>query len=679
MAEFDAARRFTQAALVVGVELFVEAGQPAGQRGNAVGIGGAHQDAHRQILERHAGLGDERLAGGFQRFGDADGVDDDVVGLGGLGAGRDFFEVVHVQRAGAAAFHLLEVVAAFDVAHEEQAFERLDVGAGGDHVDGDGDARVVFVAELGEDGFGVFALLHAAVGQFFVLGGAVGDFLAEGVAFTEFLAHGLDDVVGVAVGLGEDQRLGHFFAAGEDGRQVVAEGADDGADLVRVDDVAVELGGGVGGVFVLLFPALFAGQAFALFNLLFGGDDGALLGDAGVDQVNLVADVHPVGDGFFMAVVADDILFEEAVGAVVGRGGEADQAGVEIVEHLLPEVVDAAVAFVDEDEVEEFGRDFGVVGDGGGCLGLDQFSRVDFFGGFVELLVLQQRVKALDGRDADVGALVDEAVLEPLHRVKLGEFAVIVDGHVGHHFLLGLLAEVFGIDEEKHAPGVGVLEQAVNAGDGGVGLAGAGGHLNEGARPGFAEGLFEVGDRRFLAIAQAEFFGGLVFGVERRQFGKAGTQAFTLGQPVAQGFRAVEAEDFTRARLGVAGVGKTGDDAGGFVEEGQRLPVVQPLELGGGVAFGLRFVGGQMLALFLALGFDDADGLAVDEKHVVGGADIGVVFAHRLAGAAAEVDFAGRLHDPARLPEQRVDVVAGFLFGVLVVAHEPPLSANARS
>ena len=114
-----------------------------------------------------------------------------------------------------------------------------------------------------------------------------------------------------------------------------------------------------------------------------------MLGDAGVDQVNLVADIDAVGDGFFMAVVADDVLPEEAVGAVVGRGGEADQRRIEVVEHLLPEVVDAAMAFVDEDEIEELGRDFGVVGDRGRGFGLDQFGRVDFFGGFVELLVLQ--------------------------------------------------------------------------------------------------------------------------------------------------------------------------------------------------------------------------------------------------------------------------------------------------
>jgi hypothetical protein len=129
-----------------------------------------------------------------------------------------------IERAGAAAFHLLEVAAGLHVAHEEQAFERLHVGAGGDHVHGDGDARVVFVAELGEDGLGVFLVL-------------VGDLFAEGVSFAELLADDLDDVVGVGVGLGEDEGLGDLElaigigAVGEDLRELVAEGADDGADL----------------------------------------------------------------------------------------------------------------------------------------------------------------------------------------------------------------------------------------------------------------------------------------------------------------------------------------------------------------------------------------------------------------------------------------------------------------
>ena len=161
--------------------------------------------------------------------------------------GVTFLQVVGVERARAAPLHLLEVVAALHVAHEEQAFERLHVGAGGDHVHGHGDARIVVVAELREDGFRVFGRL-------------VGDLLAEVVALAELLADDLDDVVGVAVGLGEDQGLRHLLAAGEDLRQLVAEGADDGADLVGVDDVAVELRGGVVLVLVLALPPLARGS-----------------------------------------------------------------------------------------------------------------------------------------------------------------------------------------------------------------------------------------------------------------------------------------------------------------------------------------------------------------------------------------------------------------------------------
>jgi len=214
-----------------------------------------------------------------------------------------------------------------------------------------------------------------------------------------------------------------------------------------------------------------------------------------------------------------------------------------------------------------------------------------------------------------------------------------------------------------------VLEQAVDAGDGGVGLAGAGGHLDQRARPGFAEGLFEVGNRRFLAVAQVEFFRGLVLGVERRQAGEAGAQAGAFVQPVAQGFRAVEAENLPRARLGVAGVGKAGDDAGGFVEEGQRLPVVDPFELGGGVAFGLGFVHGEVLTFGFTLGFDDADRLFVDEQDVVGRAGIGLPFAHGDPESGAEIDLALGLHHPAGGAQLRIDTVAGLLLGVLVFAH----------
>ncbi|HEY1588598.1 MAG TPA: hypothetical protein VGG00_02605 [Rhodanobacter sp.] len=50
--------------------------------------------------------------------------------------------------------------------------------------------------------------------------------------------------------------------------------------------------------------------------------------------------------------------------------------------------------------------------------------------------------------------------------------------------------------------------------------------------------------------------------------------------------------------------------------------------------FSLCFVGGLVLASFVALGLDHADWLAVDEQHVVCRAGLGGVFAHRDTGAA---------------------------------------------
>ena len=89
----------------------------------------------------------------------------------------------------------------------------------------------------------------------------------------------------------------------------------------------------------------------------------ALPGALGFDDIDLVADIHAVGDGLLMAVFADDVLVEEAVGAVVRRRRQADQIGVEILDHLPPEIVDRAVAFIDDDEVEELRRNFLVVDD----------------------------------------------------------------------------------------------------------------------------------------------------------------------------------------------------------------------------------------------------------------------------------------------------------------------------
>ena len=211
-------------------------------------------------------------------------------------------------------------------------------------------ARVVAVAEGGDQVLGCFA------------GGAVGDLLRELVALAELLAHDPDDVFGVAVVLGEDQRLGHLGAAGEDlGEQLVAEGAHQGADLVQGDHVAVELVGVVGEVLVQLLPAHLAGELVAQVHVVAGFHLAARLGDLRANAVDVVVDVDAVGHRLLVAVLHHQVLVEEAEGLLAGRGGEADQVGVEVLQHLPPEVVDGAVRLVGDDDVEGLDGDLGVV------------------------------------------------------------------------------------------------------------------------------------------------------------------------------------------------------------------------------------------------------------------------------------------------------------------------------
>ncbi len=131
------------------------------------------------------------------------------------------------------------------------------------------------------------------------------------------------------------------------------------------------------------FPALLARLAVAFVDVEAGVDLGALRSDCGVDAVDIVVHVDAVRHGFLVVVFHDQILVEKAKGLLRRCGGEADQRGVEVFEHLAPEVVYGAVALVGDDEIK----------------GLDGKAWVVFHGqGFFE-----QRLSGIDAQVVQVG------------------------------------------------------------------------------------------------------------------------------------------------------------------------------------------------------------------------------------------------------------------------------------
>ena len=264
----------------------------------------------------------------------------------GVGAAHGL-ELGRREHAGAAPFHLLEIDAAADIAQEEQALERLDVGAGGDHVHGDGDAELRRGAELGDQVLALFVAFRLGVPRL------VGDLFGEVIAAAEDFAHEVDDVLRVRVVLGENEGLWHELAAGEKvGEKRVLERLEDSADLRLHDNGAVEVLCGEREVFIKSLPADAPRLLMPAIDIPAFLDLAALLGDLRFDPIDFVADVHAIGDGALVIVFGDEVLIEEADSLLARCRGEADEEGVEVFEDLPPEVVDGAVAFIGNDEVE---------------------------------------------------------------------------------------------------------------------------------------------------------------------------------------------------------------------------------------------------------------------------------------------------------------------------------------
>jgi hypothetical protein len=196
-----------------------------------------------------------------------------------------------------------------------------------------------------------------------------------------------------------------------------------------------------------------------------------------------------------VVVFHDEVLVEEAKGLLIGRGSEADEIGVEVFQHLRPEVVDGPVAFVGDDDVERFDWNRRVVLDRFWLL-IELFKPRDgcFLVLFRQFSPLEHGVEPLDGSDTDPSGGIKLVAGEALDDELFGELEVIVGRDVLLKLFESLVAKVAAINQEQHAPGPGEFDEAIDEVDRGEGLSASGGHLNEGAGAVFGQRLFEVGD-----------------------------------------------------------------------------------------------------------------------------------------------------------------------------------------
>jgi hypothetical protein len=154
--------------------------------------------------------------------------------------------------------------------------------------------------------------------------------------------------------------------------------------------------------------------------------------------------VHAVHHGALVAVFHHQILVEEAEGLLGRRGREADEVGIEVLQHLLPHIINGAVALVNHHEVVGLERHGRVVSHLAGPLRhLAHLKARPLLVARIELrLTPQHRVQPLNGRNRDLAHRIQLVRGQVLHVVQLCKLAAIVRRHVLLKLLQGLPPQI---------------------------------------------------------------------------------------------------------------------------------------------------------------------------------------------------------------------------------------------
>ena len=222
--------------------------------------------------------------------------------------------------------------------------------------------------------------------------------------------------------------------------------------------------------------------------------------------------------------------------------------------------------------------------------------------------------------------------------VQLGEAAAVVRGTEVLELLERLLAEVAAVNEEEHPARLGELDEAVGEVDGGVGLAGAGRHLDERSRLVGREGPLEVGDGLHLGLPE-------VGGDEGRHLAQALVELLVRARPVEQRLGTMERKDVAGARFGVQVVGEVRFGTGALERERERAaPRRQLGRQTHDVLCRLLRHAGKGEALWFRL--ERTDRLPAHEEGVVGLAGVEGEFPDRHALSGGQVSPSAVLDSP---------------------------------
>lgn len=127
---------------------------------------------------------------------------------------------------------------------------------------------------------------------------------------------------------------------------------------------------------------------------------------------NILAHVHAVNNSLLTGIFAD-VLVKKRKGAIVRRGGQANDKDVKVTEHLTPHIYVSGVGTSRTfDAVKEFRRIFLIVDNllRRFAIGCHKFRKRCFLRAFIQLVAFEDGIHSLNGADADLNVIGNKEV-----------------------------------------------------------------------------------------------------------------------------------------------------------------------------------------------------------------------------------------------------------------------------
>ncbi len=355
--------------------------------------------------------------------------------------------------------------------------------------------------------------------------------------------------------LRKNQRLWNLTPLREDLRQnLLLKRPDDRSNLTRIHHIPVKLPGSIQNILLALLPASLPRQTIPPLNHPVKNNR-TVPRHISLDNEDIPSHIHIIENRLFVRILAHQIPVKKPERPVIGRCRQPDNKRIEVIQNLLPDIINRPVTLIDHDQIKKLDRILRTVTDLHRAFQRRNFIQRNKLRPLIERLTAKNRIHPLNRRDTHMGILRNLGCCQPAHIIQLGKQTRIIIRAVFAKLLLSLFSEIFRIDQKQNPFCLRKPQKTIDGRDRRKCFSRSGRHLNKSTRAVFGKRLLQIQDCPCLALTKT-------CGIKRRKIPHSiSERLFPVLNESKQRLRTMKRKDLAGPRIHIHMIRESDENA----------------------------------------------------------------------------------------------------------------------